>query len=191
MTVLDIVVMGHPALRTVAQPVADPTAPEVRAIADDMRDTLTAIDGIGLAAPQVQVPWRIVVYRLPAGRIPAGARQQPIPWTVMVNPVVTPVGDERGRILERCLSLPGLYGRVPRFVHVELAYTTLDGAPVRQEARGYHAMLLQHECDHLDGVLYPMRMDDLSALTDASELPPELAARRYTAAEFDGDVLIG
>jgi peptide deformylase len=185
MAVLEIVKMGHPALKQVAEPVTDPGAPEIARLVADMRETLEAIDANGLAAPQVQVNQRVVVYRVPAQRIPTGARQQPVPWTVMINPIIEPLTDEKKSIWERCLSLPGLYGKVPRYTRIHIGFATLDGERIERDAVGFHAMLLQHECDHLDGILYPMRMTDLSLLSFVSELGDGRAFYRYTPQEFD------
>ena len=185
MAVLEIVKMGHPALKRVAEPVSDPSSPEIVRLVADMRETLEAIDANGLAAPQVQVNQRVVVYRVPAERIPKGARQQPVPWTVMINPVIMPLTDEKEPIWERCLSLPGLYGKVPRYTRIHIAFTKSNGERVERDAAGFHAMLLQHECDHLDGILYPMRMTDLSLLSFVSELGDGSAFYRYTPQEFD------
>jgi peptide deformylase len=186
MAVRQILKMGHPALKLIAEPIDDPTLPEVSELARDMQDTLLDIRGNGLAAPQIDVGLRLVIYRVPVERIPAGAHQQPVPCTVMVNPVVTPLTVERRHIWERCLSLPGLYGKVPRLTRIRIAFETLEGEHVTREARGFHSMLLQHECDHLDGILYPMRMDDLSLLTFASEIFSEGDMVQYPPEEFDG-----
>ena len=185
MAVRKIVLMGNESLRGVAASVDDPTAPEIASLAKDMQDTLDEIDGVGLAAPQIEVTKRVVIYRVPEFRIPAGAKLQPIPWTVMVNPVIEPLSREKKPIWERCLSLPGLYGRVPRYVHVGIVFQTMDGGREEREARGYHAMLLQHECDHLDGYLYPMRMTDMSQLSFVSELIDDGDIFNYQADEFD------
>ncbi len=185
MAVLEIVKMGHPALKRVAEPVTDPCAPEIARLVADMRETLEAIDANGLAASQVQVNQRVIVYRVPAERIPKGARQQPVPWTVMINPVIVPLTEEKEPIWERCLSLPGLYGKVPRYTRIHIGFTTMKGERVERDAAGFHAMLLQHECDHLDGILYPMRMTDLSLLSFVSELGDGSAFYRYTPQEFD------
>ena len=185
MAILDIVKMGHPTLKLVAPAVPDPCNPAIGKLAADMRDTLEDIGGAGLAAPQVDVSIRLVVYRVAAERIPAGATQSPVDWTTMVNPVVTPLTVERRHIWERCLSIPDLYGRVPRHTKVRVDYETLQGETVSREASGFHAMVLQHECDHLDGVLYPMKMDDLSQFTYASEFVKPGEIYRFTPAEFD------
>lgn len=160
MTIHRILLMGNEHLKRVSSPVEDPTSVQTRQLVDDLLDTINAVDGNGLAAPQIGVNQRVVVYRVPAHRIPAGARQQPVPWTTLVNPVIEPQSDEKRLIWERCQSLPNLYGRVPRYNRIRLTYTSLDGSTQTRDAAGYHAMLLQHECDHLDGILYPMRVRD-------------------------------
>jgi peptide deformylase len=164
--------MGNPVLMRKAEPVADPTAREIRALAADMQETLEDIGASGLAAPQVFVPKRVVVYRVIAARIPKGSGLEPRPWTVMVNPVITPKAEAKTQVWERCLSVPGLHGKVPRFMHINISYQDLEGRSVSHDAHSSWAALLQHECDHLDGVLYPMRMTDLSLLAYNDEPGP-------------------
>src|SRR6185436_7810053 len=127
MAILRIAKMGNPILQQVAAPVADPTAPEIRQLAADMQETLEDIGASGLAANQVFVAKRVVVYRIIAVRIPAGSGLQPRPWTVMVNPVITPKAKATTPVWERCLSVPGLHGKVPRFLHIEISYFDLNG----------------------------------------------------------------
>jgi peptide deformylase len=164
MAVLSIARMGHPVLRRPAAAVDDPTDPEIARLAADMQETLEDIGASGLAAPQVFVAKRVVVYRMIAARIPPGSDIKPVPWTVMVNPEITPLTEERVPVWERCLSIPGLHGKVPRFPRIAIRYRTLEGEEVGHDAHGTWAALLQHECDHLDGILYPMRMTDMSTL---------------------------
>ena len=164
--------MGNPVLQQVAARVEDPTAPEIRNLAQDMQDTIEDIGASGLAAPQVFVPKRVVVYRMIAARIPAGSGIEPRPWTVLVNPVITPKSTRQTPVWERCLSVPGLHGKVPRYSQVSITYETLEGKRVTHDAHSSWAALLQHECDHLDGVLYPMRMTDLSLLAFNEEPGP-------------------
>ena len=188
MSIHRILLMGNEHLKQVSAPVTDPTSFEIAKLVDDLLDTIKSVDGNGLAAPQIGVNLRVVVYRVPAHRIPAGARQQPVPWTTLINPVLEPLSDDKRPIWERCQSLPNLYGRVPRYNHIRLTFTTPAGKTETREARGYHAMLLQHECDHLDGVLYPMRMSDMRDLAFISEIMPKgQDFFGYTAAQFDGD----
>jgi len=170
--VLRIAKMGNPVLLSRAEPVADPTAHEIRQLAADMQETLEDIGASGLAAPQVFVPKRVVVYRIIASRIPAGSGLKPRPWTVMVNPVITPKAQQKTDVWERCLSIPGLHGKVPRWLDINIRYQTLDGETVSHDAFSSWAALLQHECDHLDGVLYPQRMTDLSLLAYNDEPGP-------------------
>ena len=172
MAVLRIARMGNPVLLEPSQPVADPTAPEIRRLAQDMQDTIEDIGASGLAAPQVFVPKRVVVYRMIASRIPPGSGLQARPWTVMVNPVITPKSELKRDTWERCLSVPGLHGKVPRFTEIKIAYFDLDGKKHAHDATSSWAALLQHECDHLDGILYPMRMKDLSLLAYNEEPGP-------------------
>lgn len=174
MAILSIAKMGHPVLRQVAKPVDDPAAPEVAALAADMRETLAEIGASGLAAPQVFVERRIVVYRIIAARIPPGSDLRPVDWTVMINPQITPLATEKVAVWERCLSIPGLHGKVPRYPRISIRYQTTSGAFVEQIAHSSWAAILQHECDHLDGILYPMRMDDLTTLA-FNEVPGALA----------------
>ena len=185
MAILKIARMGHPVLSRPAPPVADPTATMIARLIEDMVDTLVDADGAGLAAPQVHVPLRLVLFRVPPGRETAtdeededdgdgdpesaesSAFKAP---TVLINPVIEPIGEHMVEDLEACLSLPGLAGIVPRHHHIRYRWTDLEGRSHECEARGFHARVVQHECDHLDGILYPMRMTDLSTLTFTSEL---------------------
>jgi peptide deformylase len=172
MAVLRIAKMGNPVLLQKAAPVEDPTAPEVGRLAADMQETLEDIGASGLAAPQVFVPKRVVVYRIIAARIPEGSGLQPRPWTVMVNPVITPKAETTTPVWERCLSIPGLHGKVPRHLDINIRYQDLEGKTHSHDARSSWAALLQHECDHLDGIVYPMRMTDLSLLAYNEEPGP-------------------
>ena len=172
MAVLRIAKMGNPVLLKKAEPVADPTAPEIRRLAADMQETLEDIGASGLAAPQVFVSKRVVVYRMIAARIPPGSGIPPRPWTVMVNPVITPKTEAKTPVWERCLSIPGLHGKVPRFLQIGISYQDLEGKTHAYDAHSSWAALLQHECDHLDGIVYPMRMTDLSLLAYNEEPGP-------------------
>jgi peptide deformylase len=127
MAVLRIAKMGNPVLRQVASPVDDPTAPEIGRLAADMQETLEDIGASGLAANQVFVAKRVVVYRIIATRIPEGSGLEPRPWTVMINPVITPRARTMTPVWERCLSLPGLHGKVPRFLDITIRYQDLAG----------------------------------------------------------------
>jgi peptide deformylase len=170
--VLRIAKMGNPVLMQKAAPVEDPSAPEIHRLAADMQETLEDIGASGLAANQVFVPKRVVVYRIIAARIPEGSGLVPRPWTVMVNPVITPKTETKTPVWERCLSVPGLHGKVPRFMNIAISFFDLDGKKHSHDAHSSWAALLQHECDHLDGVLFPMRMTDLSLLAYNEEPGP-------------------
>lgn len=172
MAVLRIAKMGNPVLLKKAAPVADARAPEIRRLAADMQETLEDIGASGLAAPQVFASTRVVVYRIIASRIPAGSGLEPRPWTVMVNPVITPKAESKTPVWERCLSVPGLHGKVPRYLHINITYQDLDGKTVSHDAHSSWAALLQHECDHLDGIIYPIRMTDLALLAYNDEPGP-------------------
>ena len=184
MAVLRIAKMGNPILRTPAGPVADPMAPEIAKLVADMRETLEDFGASGLAANQVFVSQRVVVYRMIASRIPDGSGFGPVPWTVMINPVIRPLDKEKQSYWERCLSIPGLHGKVPRWPKIKITYQSLDGNNIEQEAIGTWSALLQHECDHLDGYLYPMRMTDLSLLSYNDE-PGPLAEDAAAGSKID------
>ena len=187
MAIRKIVLMGNPILREFAAPVDDVRADDIARLAEDMKETLLDIDARGIAAPQVSVGQRVVVYRLPADHIPEGAKTEPVPWAAMVNPVIEPLSDRTQMIWERCLSLPDLFGRVKRHQDIRITYSTLDGTLVERIAHGFHSMLLQHECDHLDGVLYPMRIEDLKTeFSFASEFGDGVVHFDYSTEEFDG-----
>jgi peptide deformylase len=179
MALLKIARMGHPILRTPARPVDDPTAPWVRRLVEDMVETMEDAGGTGIAAPQVHMPWRIVVFRVGGERLtglPGDAEQN---LTVLINPVIEPVGDEVALGWEGCLSVPGLRGVVPRHLRIRYMAAELDGNTVEREAAGFHARVVQHECDHLDGILYPQRITDNRLLGFVEELqrhPLDVAA---------------
>lgn len=178
MAILKIARMGHPVLRQPATAVADPSAPEIRNLVKDMLETLADVGGIGLAAPQVHVPLRVVVFEVPAAR--AAREGEPdggVPMTVLINPVIEPLGSETALGWEACLSVPGLTGAVPRWTRIRYSGRGLDGERIAREASGFHARVVQHECDHLDGILYPQRMTDLSLLAFAEELRHGLPER--------------
>ena len=167
MAILKIARMGHPLLMGRAQKVEDPTSPLVREVVSDMVDTMIDAPGVGLAAPQVHIPQRIVIYRVPPER---AANEKGIPLTVLINPEIEPLTDNMEEGVEGCLSLPDMAGMVPRYSHIRYRAFNLEGRCVEVEAKGYHARIVQHECDHLDGILYPMRMKDLSRLGYVDEM---------------------
>jgi len=173
MAVRDILKMGDARLLRVAQPVREFGSAQLRALVADMFDTMAAADGAGLAAPQIGVDLQLVVFGFEHNeRYPDAP---PLPLTVLLNPVIEPLGDEMGEGWEGCLSVPGLRGLVPR--HARIRYRGLDeqGRAIVREAEGFHARVVQHECDHLIGRLYPTRMTDLTKLGFTSVLFPDRA----------------
>lgn len=163
MTLLKIARMGHPVLLKPAEPVENVTDQSVQTLIDDMIATMHDAGGVGLAAPQVHVSKRIFVYYVPQSRLEEGERA-PDGIQVLVNPVIEPVDEEVRLRMEGCLSIPGLRGWVPRYARVRYQGIDRTGAPVSGIAKGFHANVIQHEGDHLDGVLYPMRMTDLGLM---------------------------
>ncbi|WP_448208507.1 peptide deformylase [Azospirillum sp. sgz302134] len=186
MALLKIARMGHPVLRKVAAPVSDPTDPEIRRLAADMIDTMFDAPGVGLAAPQVHESRRIIVFRVPADRS-GGESVEP---TVLINPVIEPVGEEMALGWEGCLSVPGMRGIVPRHARIRYRGVGMDGEPIEREAAGFHARVIQHENDHLDGILYIDRMTDLRYLAfneEAHHVAEALAGDDEPDDELDGD----
>lgn len=163
MAILKIARMGHPVLRQKAEPVGNPAGPHTRQFVDDMIETMVDANGTGLAAPQVHVSQRIVVFTVYPERARAeGDGEGGVPLTVLINPEITPLSEEKALGWEGCLSIPGMMGQVPRFTHIRYSAYDLDGNRFEREAHGFHARVVQHECDHLDGILYPFRITDMS-----------------------------
>ncbi len=161
MAILKIARMGHPVLLQPAEPVQDPAHPDIQRLVDDMIETMLDAGGVGLAAPQVHVSLRLFVFHLPASRV-AEEPGEALPPQALINPEITPLGETRRFGWEGCLSIPGLRAAVPRFAQVRYAGFNREGDAVTGEATGLHAVIVQHEYDHLDGILYPMRMTDFS-----------------------------
>ncbi len=173
MAVREILKMGDARLLRVAQPVTTFNTPELRALLQDLNDTMHAANGAGLAAPQIGVDLQVVVFG--SGEINPRYPEEPVvPYTVLINPVLTPLGDEQEEGWEGCLSVPGLRGVVPRFKH--LRYQGFDplGQPIDRTVDGFHARVVQHECDHLMGMLYPMRVRDFTRFGYTDVLFPGL-----------------
>ncbi|HET9148121.1 MAG TPA: peptide deformylase [Acetobacteraceae bacterium] len=160
MAILKIARMGHPVLLRRAEPVTDPAAPEIRRLIADMAETLADAGGVGLAAPQVHVPLRLFIYFVPQGRAGGGADDEVRPLSVVINPEITEPSGESEMGWEGCLSIPGLTAAVPRASRIVLTGTDETGARFRRPAAGFHARVIQHEADHLDGILYLSRMRD-------------------------------
>ena len=172
MAVREILKMGDQRLLRVAQPVQVFGTPELAALVADMQDTLRAANGAGLAAPQIGVDLQLVVFGFEHNqRYPEAPA---VPMTVLINPQITALDDEMVDGWEGCLSVPGLRGEVPRHVRIRYAGFDLQGRPLAREVDGFHARVVQHECDHLIGRLYPTRMRDLTRLGYTRVLFPEL-----------------
>jgi len=152
--------MGDPRLLAVAEPVNRFGTPALEALLADMRDTMRDLNGAGLAAPQIGVGLRVVIFGFEVN--PRYPDADPVPYTELINPHLTPVGDEQDEGWEGCLSVPGMRGLVPRYRH--LRYTGMDaaGSPIDRTVSDFHARVVQHEVDHLDGILYPRRIRDLT-----------------------------
>ena len=170
MAILKIARMGHPVLLERCRPVADPGAPEIRRLVQDMFETMEDAPGAGLAAPQVHVPLRLFVFRVLPSRSSGVPDDTVVGNTVLINPVVEPLGEEKHLRWEGCLSIPGLRAAVPRFMRVRYSGLDCDGRTVSAEVAGFHAGVVQHENDHLDGILYPTRMSDFRLMGFNEEL---------------------
>jgi peptide deformylase len=173
LAILKIARMGHPVLLEKAFPVEDIAAPQIQRLIDDMIETMLDAGGVGLAAPQVHVPLRLFVFQVPAARAAESegeAVEDGLPPQAIINPVVTPIGGEKRLGWEGCLSIPGLRAAVPRFAQITYSGVDRDGTSLERHASGLHAVVIQHEYDHLDGVLYPMRMSDFSLMGFNEEL---------------------
>jgi peptide deformylase len=175
MAVRDILKMGDARLLRVAQPVKKFNTPELAELLADMEDTMKAASGAGLAAPQIGVDLQVVVFGTdePNPRYPDAP---PVPRTVLLNPVITPVGEEEEDGWEGCLSVPGLRGVVPRWRRIRYQGFDAQGRPIDRVAEGFHARVVQHECDHLIGKLYPMRVRDFTQFGYTDVLFPGLDA---------------
>ena len=173
----DVLRMGDPRLLERSRPIERFDSPELHALIADMRDTMVHQNGAGFAVPQIGVGMRVVIFGVHAN--PRYPDAEEVPDTILINPVVEPLGTEMQEDWEGCLSVPGMRGWVPR--HARIRYAGLDerGRPFERTVEGFHARVVQHECDHLDGILYPRRIVDLArfgfieALFPGADLPPE------------------
>jgi peptide deformylase len=168
----DVLRMGDPRLWERSSEVTRFGTPELAALLADMRDTMRALNGAGLAAPQIGVPLRVVIFGMEHN--PRYPDEDPVPYTELVNPVLTPLSDQTEEGWEGCLSVPGFRGVVPRWTR--LRYTGFDsnGIPIHRECSDFHARVVQHECDHLDGILYPMRIADMRQFGFTDVLFPDM-----------------
>ncbi len=160
MAIREILKMGDPRLLQQAEPVTEFGTPELQALIEDMFDTMHAADGAGLAAPQIGVNLQLVIFGF--RQSPRYPDAPPVPETVLLNPVLKPLSDEMENGWEGCLSVPGLRGVVPRYTSLRYSGVDQNGSPIERDVDGFHARVVQHECDHLIGVLYPMRIEDFS-----------------------------
>ena len=160
MAIREVLRMGDPRLLAVAAPVVEFGTPELALLLGDMQDTMRSLNGAGLAAPQIGVGLRVVIFGFEAN--PRYPEADAVPFTVLINPVLTPQGEEQDEGWEGCLSVPGMRGLVPRYRH--LRYTGVDaaGLPIDRTVSDFHARVVKHEVDHLDGILYPRRIRDLT-----------------------------
>ena len=167
----EVLRMGDPRLLRVAQPVTGFGTTELAELLADMRDTMAHLDGAGLAAPQIGVDLRVVIFGMQA--TPRYPEAPPVPETVLINPELTPFGDEEEEGWEGCLSVPGLRGWVPRWKDLRYSGFDVFRRPIERSVSGFHARVVQHECDHLDGILYPMRIKDFTSFGFIDAFGPE------------------
>lgn len=168
----DILKMGDPRLLEVAAPMQSFDTPELTALIGDMFDTMRAAGGVGLAAPQIGVGLQLVIFGFEHNdRYPDAP---PVPRTILLNPVIVPLSQDREESWEGCLSVPGMRGMVPRYRHVRYSGFDPSGAAIEREVEGFHARVVQHECDHLIGRLYPSRIEDFGKFGFIDVLFPEL-----------------
>lgn len=175
MTIHTILKMGDPRLLRVAQPVQEFGTDALRALVEDMFDTMRAVNGAGLAAPQIGVDLQLVIFGSES-RNPRYPDRPLVPPTVLLNPVITPIGEQEEEDWEGCLSVPGLRGKVPRWARIRYTGFDVDGLPIDRTVEGFHARVVQHECDHLIGKLYPMRVRDFTQFGFTEVLFPEIDA---------------
>lgn len=168
MAVREVLKMGHPLLLQGAEPIDRFDDPELDRLIADMFDTMAAQSGAGLAAPQIGVSKRLVIFGVEKN--PRYPDAEEVPTTILINPVIQPVGRRTEEDWEGCLSVPGMRGLVPRYTHIRYSGYDEKGRRFEREAEGFHARVVQHECDHLDGILYPRRIRDLRMFGFESEL---------------------
>lgn len=168
MAVRKVLRIGHPVLLETAAPVTEFNTPELDALIRDMVDTMAALDGAGLAAPQIGAGQRVVIFGVEGN--PRYPEVEAVPTTILINPEIEPIGTAMDEMWEGCLSVPGMRGLVPRHTHIRYRGVDPHGRPITREAHGFHARVVQHECDHLDGILYPRRIKDLRMFGFEEEL---------------------
>ncbi|MEK6748578.1 MAG: peptide deformylase [Pseudomonadota bacterium] len=168
MPVRDVLKMGDPLLRRVAEEVTMFGTPTLTGMIQDMLDTMAALSGAGIAAPQIGINQRIVIFGF--DKNPRYPHIAPIPMTILINPVIEPLSDEMHEMWEGCLSVPGMRGMVPRYKHIRYQGRDAQGVAFERIVSDFHARVVQHECDHLDGVLYPQRIVDMTQFGFIDEL---------------------
>jgi peptide deformylase len=182
MAILKIARMGHPVLLTRCEPVPNPGAPDIRRLVADMTETMEDAPGVGLAAPQVHVPLRLFVFHIPGERKSDDPEDLPVGNSVLINPEIELLSDQRTLRWEGCLSIPGLRAAVPRAPRIRYRGVDCDGRLIERTVSGFHAGVIQHEYDHLDGILYPMRMTDFRLFGFNEELTRALTQAASTGA---------
>ncbi len=171
MAIKPVLRMGNPLLLQRAEEIAQFDTPELHALIQDMQDTMAHMNGAGIAAPQIGVSQRVVIFGV--GHNPRYPDAEQVPYTVLVNPVLRPIGDSKEEGWEGCLSVPGMRGIVSRYSRLHYSGFDQYGNPIDRLVSGFHARVVQHECDHLDGILYPMRIDDLRKFGYSDVLFPD------------------
>ncbi len=176
MAIKTVLRMGHPSLRVSAMPVTDFSSAELKTLIKDLLDTMAALDGAGLAAPQINVNQRVLVFGIEKN--PRYPDAEIIPTTVLINPRITPLKPDMTDDWEGCLSIPGMRGKVPRYTHIR--YTGFDeaGQRIDRTVEGFHARVVQHECDHLDGILYPQRINNMTHFGFYEEIEATLKTKQ-------------
>lgn len=169
MTVRNVLKMGTPSLFQPSHPVTEFNTPELHSLIEDLFDTMHAYDGVGIAAPQIGVNLQIVIFGF--DKNPRYPDADPVPQTVLINPIITPLTNEQELGWEGCLSVPGLRGEVARFTKISYQGMDRSGQRIERVAEGFHARVVQHECDHLLGILYPQRMSDMKKFGFLDSLP--------------------
>jgi peptide deformylase len=174
MTIKAVLRMGDPFLLKQASPIKTFNTPELHALIQDMEDTMAHLNGAGLAAPQIGVSLRLVIFgqKNSDDKNPRYPDAEPVPYTVLINPIIKQINNEMEDGWEGCLSVPGLLGLVPRYTDIHYSGVDQFGKTIEKRASGFHARVVQHECDHLDGVLYPMRITDFNNFGFKEELFP-------------------
>ena len=170
----DVLRMGDPRLLRVAQPLQEFNTKELDDLIVDLQDTMRHLDGVGLAAPQIGVDVRLVIFGFESSARYPDAPE--VPYTVLINPLLTPLGDDEDEGWEGCLSVPGMRGIVPRYTRLHYQGFDQQGRTIERMVDGFHARVVQHECDHLDGILYPMRIRDFTRFGFTEELFPDGSA---------------